>query len=132
MKSSGCNVSEPTGPAGAAFSGGQVLTIRVCRGSRSAIVAVEGESDVVSSCRLGRELRDLCAQYTLVVLDCLGLRFLGTSGLIVLLDAHLRAAEAGNVLRFVVNTPAVLAVLRISGLDREFAVFGTMNDALTK
>jgi anti-anti-sigma factor len=106
---------------------GQALTIRVCRGRRSAIVAVEGESDSASAHRLGRELRALCSRYTLVVVDCLGLRFLGSTGLAVVLDAHLH----GNVLRLVVSTPAVLAVLRVSRMDRELAVFGTMNDALT-
>ena len=110
---------------------GQALTIRVCRGSRSAIVAVEGESDSASAHRLGRELRALCSQYTLVVVDCLGLRFLGSTGLTVVLDAHLHAKARGNVLRLVVSTPAVLAVLRVSRMDQELAVFGTMNDALT-
>jgi anti-sigma B factor antagonist len=126
----GCAMSDPTSPAATLVADGQVLTIRVCRGTRSAIVAVEGESDAASAHRLGLELKALCSQYTLVVVDCVGLRFLGSSGLTVVLDAHLHARARGNVLRLVVSTPAVLAVLRVSGLDRELDVFGTMNDAL--
>jgi anti-sigma B factor antagonist len=124
-------MSEPAGLVGTLVVDGQALVIRVCRGTRSAIVAVEGESDSASAHRLGVELRALCAQYTLVVVDCLGLRFLGSTGLTVLLDAHLHARARGNVLRLVINTPAVLAVLRLSGLDGRLAVFGSMNDALT-
>ncbi|MEO6081736.1 MAG: STAS domain-containing protein [Umezawaea sp.] len=123
-------MSDPTSPAATLVADGQVLTIRVCRGTRSAIVAVEGESDSASAHRLGLELRALCSQYTLVVVDCVGLRFLGSSGLTVVLDAHLHARARGNVLRLVINKPAVLATLRVSGLDRELDVFVTMNDAL--
>lgn len=123
-------MSEPANPLDTLVADGQVLTIRVSRGTRSAIVAIEGESDSASAHRLGVELRSLAARYTLVVVDCLGLRFLGSSGLTVILDAHLHARAHGNVLRLVINTPAVLAVLRVSGMDRELAVFGSMNDAL--
>jgi len=110
---------------------GRSLVVRVTRGERSSIVYVEGESDSAGARRLGVELRSVCNRYPLVVLDCAGLRFLGSTGLEVLLDAHRRARVRGHVLRIVVSSPAVLAVLRVSGADRELAVFGTMDAALT-
>jgi anti-sigma B factor antagonist len=98
------------------------------------VVAVEGEVDLASAPGLADALATACERpdLALLVVDLSQVTLLDSTGLSVLIerDATLSRAERATVLRLVVNTPLVLRVFSITGLDSVFEIFERREDAL--
>jgi len=106
------------------------LEISTARDGDVCIVRVAGEVDVYTSPQLKATLvaasGDGCA-VTVVDLDKVG--FIDSSGLGVLVGALRRAREAGGDLRIVSARDTVVKIFRITGLDRVFPVYSTLDEA---
>jgi anti-sigma B factor antagonist len=95
------------------------------------VVSVSGEIDVHSGPSLRDHLLTALAQgeHDLVV-DLAGVSFLDSSGLGVLVTAHKRARAAGGLLRLASCQPAIATIFQITALDRAFAIYPTVAEAL--
>ena len=87
-------------------------------GARS-IVSVRGELDLATAPQLEAALLPGLREGGSALLDLRGLEFMDSTGVRVIVAAHLAAQEHGGSLRLVRTTPdgAVARVLEISGLD---------------
>lgn len=96
------------------------------------IVEVRGEVDYGSAPALNqRLLAVLAVPAPAVVLDLSRLTFLDCAALRVLLGVERRAAAHGTTLVLAAPRPCVARALKITGLDRQFAVFPTVAKAIT-
>lgn len=66
----------------------------------------------------------------LIILDLTDVLYTDSMGLGMLVGALKRANEYGVRLRFVITTPQVLKVLNITGLNRIFDLYATVDEAL--
>lgn len=93
------------------------------------VLTVEGEIDVASAPQLRERLHVLIAEgNATVVLDLLGVSFLDSTALGVLVGALKRCRELGGELHVVVADPRIRKIFEITGLDKVFP----MADALTE
>lgn len=96
------------------------------------VVAVRGELDIASAPALRTELLGLLGPHARrIVVDLSEVTFCDSSGLAVLVGASRRAWLLGGVLRLAAPAPPVTAVLRLTGLDRHFEIFPTVQAAVT-
>lgn len=106
------------------------LEIRTTRDNDSCVVQVSGEVDVYTSPSLKSALVaavvDTCP---LLVVDLDGVGFIDSSGLGVLVGALRRARETGGDLRVVTSREPVIKIFRITGLDRVFPLYRTLDEA---
>jgi anti-sigma B factor antagonist len=87
----------------------------------TAVLAVRGEVDTVTAPTFAAATKDLVSgSEQRLVIDMTGVRFLGSSGLAVLVEAAQRVEERGTRLRLVVTTRAVRRPLEVTGTDRLF------------
>jgi anti-sigma B factor antagonist len=94
------------------------------------IVAVIGEIDVATAPQLRECLHTVIAQGpTDLVLDLLGVTFLDSTALGVLVGALKRCREAGGELHVVVNDPRIMKIFEITGLDKVFPISDSMSTA---
>jgi anti-anti-sigma factor len=124
------DVTSPEMPSTAGNAPFDALRITV-RNQRSAVICeATGEIDLATSSQLGETLTAALADAPeAVVADLSAVTFLDSSGLRVLINAHVSATSAT---RFAVVTggSATLRPLQLTGLDEEIAVFGSLDDAL--
>ena len=95
------------------------------------VIDVQGEIDISTAPRLRELLIDLVStgSYQLVVnLDQVG--FLDSTGLGVLVGARKRATEHEGALAIVCTRPNIVRLLDITGLDKVFPVFPSLDQAL--
>ena len=94
------------------------------------IVSVSGEVDVYTSPQLKTVLveaaDDSCG---IVIVNMDGVGFIDSSGLGVLVGALRRVREAGGDLRVVCGRDNVVKIFRITGLDRVFPMFTSLDQA---
>ena len=94
------------------------------------VVSVSGEVDVYTSPQLKIALvaavEDECG---VVVVDLDKVGFIDSSGLGVLVGALRRVREAGGDLRIVCGRDNVVKIFRITGLDRVFPMFVSVDEA---
>ena len=106
------------------------LEVSIDRHATACVANVTGEVDVYTSPLLKRRLVDAadddCA---LLVVSLDGVGFIDSSGLGVLVGALRRMRERDGDLRLVCNKESVLKILRITGLDRVFPVFASVDEA---
>lgn len=98
---------------------------------RCQVVGVRGELDVYTGPSLQRVLYAIAqdAPGAVVVADLTELTFLDSTGLGVLVGAHRRLRAAGGTLRLAGCRGPVAEILLITGLDRVFDTFDTVQDA---
>jgi anti-sigma B factor antagonist len=112
---------------------GQLLTVTDRRVGGALVITATGEVDIATGPKLQAALTSgiHTADVARVVLDLSAVTFLGSRGLVALVDA---AAEAGRLdKRFriaVGNQHPVYRVLEVTGLDKELAVYKTLDEAL--
>lgn len=95
------------------------------------MLTVAGEVDIYTSPVLKNALAAAAAEgCSKVVVDLNGVGFIDSSGLGVLVGALRRAREAGGELRVVSAQEGIARILRITGLDRVFALHTTLDEAL--
>jgi anti-sigma B factor antagonist len=96
------------------------------------IVTLPDEIDIVNAQSVGDELRAAFGQgVQAVIADMTRTQFCDSSGIRCLLLAKDRAAEFGAEFRLVVQSPVVLRALQLLGVDRLFAVYPSLNVALS-
>ncbi len=100
------------------------------RGS-ACVVRLSGEVDVYTSPQLKQELvalSDSACEH--VVVDMEKLDFIDSSGLGVLVGGLRRMKERDGTLRLVCPKDSILKIFRITGLDRVFPLFTSVEEAL--
>jgi anti-sigma B factor antagonist len=94
------------------------------------VVSVSGEVDVYTSPRLKSALVDAVDDdCRVLVVDMDKVGFIDSSGLGVLVGALRRVREAGGDLRVVCVRENVVKIFRITGLDRVFPMFASVDEA---
>ncbi|MRS12136.1 MAG: anti-sigma factor antagonist [Actinobacteria bacterium] len=106
------------------------LDISTSSEGASCTIALDGEVDVYTSARLRQELADVMdADCVHIVVDLESLAFIDSSGLGVLVSALRRVKERGGTLRLVCTKDGILKIFRITGLDKVFPLFTTVEEA---
>ncbi|MBB5960682.1 anti-anti-sigma factor [Saccharothrix tamanrassetensis] len=115
------------------FSSSEYLQVESGSRGPAVVVRVAGELDMHTSEVLERELRqavDSVLPPAPVVLDLDGVTFMGSPGLSLMLEQHVRCAGRGSQFRVVASHRAVLRPLELTELDNVFAVLPTVEQAL--
>jgi anti-sigma B factor antagonist len=97
------------------------------------VVHVSGEIDMITAPEVQEHLEKACARANppqIVVADLTGVRFIGSSGLSVLLEVDKRCRGQHTPLRVVVTTPATVHPLQVTGLDRVLGVVGSLDSVI--
>ena len=93
-------------------------------------IALSGEVDVYTSPRLKQELIEVVGSGCVhIVVDLENLSFIDSSGLGVLVSGLRRVKEKGGTMRLVCTKDSILKIFRITGLDKVFALFTTVEEA---
>jgi anti-sigma B factor antagonist len=95
------------------------------------VVSATGEIDIATAPGLREQLESTMDRAGgLVVVDLLGVTFIDSTALGVLIGALKRCQEAGGSMRLVVAEPRVLKVFEITGLTELFSIFPTIDAAV--
>ena len=119
-------------PAARVHAAGGALEVAITRArSGTAVVAVTGEIDLRTSDTLRARLVELhAAGPRRLVADFTGVPFCDAAGLGALVAAHNQIAASGGEIVLAGVRPAQLRLLRITGLQRLFAVHADVDRAL--
>ena len=121
-------VSSPSSVAESAQDSG--LTATIHNNGEIVVLEVGGEVDLLTAPLLRDAVtKSLHDHPQVFVLDLLAVRFLGSSGLAVLLEAQQLAGEHTR-LRVVADGPTTRRPLDVTGLAQQFALYSTREDAL--
>jgi len=106
------------------------LDISVTREAGLCIVSPDGEVDVYTAPKLketlARAIEDGCDR---IIIDLDGVEFMDSSGLGALVSG-LRSVKEKNGFMVVTNPrEAILKVLKITGLDKSFPIYGSLEEA---
>jgi len=94
------------------------------------VIAVTGEIDVATAPQLRESLQSVIATgKTTIVLDLLGVTFLDSTALGVLVGALRRCRESGGDLQVVVAEPRILKIFEITGLTSVFTIVDSVSAA---
>jgi anti-sigma B factor antagonist len=94
------------------------------------VVSVSGEVDVYTSPQLKSALVEAAdGGCEVIVVDMDKVSFIDSSGLGVLVGALRRVRESGGDLRVACDRDNVAKIFRITGLDRVFPMFATVDEA---
>ncbi|HEV2952613.1 MAG TPA: anti-sigma factor antagonist [Candidatus Dormibacteraeota bacterium] len=95
------------------------------------IVRAAGEIDIATAPALRGELEaSIGRRPDVVVVDLLGVTFMDSTALGVLVGALKGCREAGCSMRIVVSDARVLKVFEITGLTDLFSIFSTLDEAV--
>ncbi len=107
------------------------LAVRRERRGKAIIVSADGEVDMISSDALGQELNVATESATdLLVVDLNAVTFFGSAGLAVLMACHQQCGRHDIAFRIAAARRAVLRPVQLTGLDRELALYPTVEQAL--
>lgn len=99
-------------------------------GNGRSVVSVTGELDVATAPDLRARLDEaIDAGSTVVIADLLGVTFLDSTALGVLIGALKKCQAAGGDLRIVIAEPRLLKIFEITGLTELFSLFPTLAEA---
>src|ERR1700683_1752983 len=94
------------------------------------VITVVGEIDVATAPQLRESLHGVIAQgQATVVLDLLGVTFLDSTALGVLVGALKRCRELGGELHVVVADPRIVKIFEITGLTSVFSIADSLESA---
>ena len=95
------------------------------------VVAVRGEVDIATAPKLREKLVELASQGAQqVVVDLDGVEFLDSTGLGVLIGGMKRLRGLDGDLTLVCTQPRILKVFEITGLNRAFSIYESVDDAV--
>jgi anti-sigma B factor antagonist len=95
------------------------------------VVSASGEIDVATAPPLRDRLQALTTSgRSTIVVDLLGVTFLDSTALGVLVGALKRCREAGGDLPLVIEEPRILKVFEITGLTGVFPIFESVREAV--
>jgi anti-sigma B factor antagonist len=111
---------------------GPQLTFTVHPNGQGVMLRVGGEVDLATSPQLHAKLTDLVevGQAGSVIVDLTPVAFMDSTGLSVLLAAHKRAQADGHSIRLACPAGPVLRVLRLTGMEKVFSVYGSLAEAV--
>jgi anti-sigma B factor antagonist len=93
------------------------------------VIAVTGEIDVATAPQLREALHGAIAQgQSTVVLDLLGVTFLDSTALGVLVGGLKRCRELGGELHVVIADARIRKIFEITGLDKVFPLAHTLDE----
>ncbi|HZZ52503.1 MAG TPA: STAS domain-containing protein [Pseudonocardia sp.] len=97
------------------------------------VVHLRGEIDLLTSPRVGRQVRkitDQAAPGSVVIMDLTGVVFLDSLGITTLLNLHQQASEARSSLRLVLE-PAQFSrrVLQLAGVSEVLDIYDSISEA---
>lgn len=94
------------------------------------LVSASGEIDIATAPALRDKLESsIDRRPAVVVVDLLGVTFMDSTVLGVLIAALKRCRDLGGTMRIVVSDPRVLKVFEITGLTELFSIFSTLDEA---
>jgi anti-sigma B factor antagonist len=95
-----------------------LLTLTTSHEQEAIRVALEGELDLSSALVFDEELRRIEDDSSLktLVLDLCGLKFMDSTGLRLILSAHMRARKAGRRLKIEHTSTAIKRIFRLTGV----------------
>jgi anti-sigma B factor antagonist len=97
----------------------------------ASVVSATGEIDIATAPGLREQLESTMDRAEgVVVVDLLGVTFIDSTALGVLIGALKRSQESGGTMRLVVAEPRVLKVFEITGLTELFSIFPTIDAAV--
>ena len=97
------------------------MTIDIDRNGSELLVTLEGKLDVLNSEELDKKLRQELLTAQRLVVDLIGVRYVSSTGVRVLMNAVQKMEEKGGVvLRNV--TPEVMNVFRMIGIDEDLII----------
>jgi anti-sigma B factor antagonist len=105
------------------------FAIAVTTDDACTVVSVVGELDVATAPALREHLERAIDGGGLVVADLLGVTFIDSTALGVLIGALKRSESAGGGLRIAVAEPRILKIFEITGLTELFSIFPTLGEA---
>ncbi len=95
------------------------------------IVTLPAEIDLSNAARVGNDLRAaLRPGVAVVIADMSQTRFCDSSGIRHLLIAHELATANRVELRLAVSAPAVIRTMRVTGVDKVFNIYPSLQEAL--
>lgn len=107
------------------------LTVRTRTVGDFTVVAVSGEVDVISAPTLRQLLNDAIAEGgTRVVADLTDVPFLDSTGLGVLVGRLKTVRQQDGELRLVIASDRLVRNFQITGLDKVFEIFPTVEEAV--
>jgi len=93
------------------------------------VIAPVGEIDVATAPQLREALHEVIAQgNATVVLDLLGVTFLDSTALGVLVGGLKRCRELGGELHVVVTDPRIKKIFEITGLNKVFPIVDALSE----
>ncbi len=99
-------------------------------GTSPPVIAVSGEIDVATAPLLRESLHGVIAGgESTIILDLLGVTFLDSTALGVLVGALKRCREAGGELQVVVADPRIVKIFEITGLTSVFTIADSLDAA---
>jgi len=106
------------------------LEINVDKAEDVCVISLSGEVDVYTAPQLKERLVESieggCAN---IIVDLGGVGFIDSSGLGVLVGGLRRSKENSGTIRLVCSRENILKIFRITGLDKVFAIFDTVEQA---
>lgn len=95
------------------------------------VLAVGGEVDVATAPRLRERLVAMVgAGAHRLIVDLADVEFIDSTGLGVLIGARKRVSPHDGEVRIVCNESRIVRVFEITGLDRVFAMYDSVDDAV--
>jgi anti-sigma B factor antagonist len=111
-----------------------VLELRVSSsrlGATTYVVAVTGELDLYSAEQLQQKLSELIGEGARsIVVDLMGVSFMDSAGLSVLVSAANKVRSAGGKFVVAADDRRILRVLEITGLDQKIHVEASLLEAV--
>lgn len=96
------------------------------------VVSVSGEIDVATAPTLRDRLQEQVAEgHSTIVVDLLGVSFLDSTALGVLVGCLKRCRDQGGDLRLVAVEPRIIKVFEITGLNEVFTIAKSVELAVT-
>lgn len=96
----------------------------------SCVIGVSGEIDVYTSPRLKQEITEAINEGCKdIIIDLEQIGFIDSFGLGVLVSALRKVRESDGTLRLVCTKDGILKIFRITGLDKVFPVFTSVEEA---
>jgi anti-sigma B factor antagonist len=109
------------------------LDVDIAREEASCIVTIAGEVDVYTSPVLKERLIEAAEDgCSVVIVDLDQVGFIDSSGLGVLVGALRRLRERGAEMHVVCTREQILKIFRITGLDKVFPIFASLDQARSK
>jgi anti-sigma B factor antagonist len=112
----------------------ETLTIEVATAGDPAlrVFSLRGSLDIATSPSLRAALVEAADNgHHQIIVDLSHLEFLDSTGLGALIGAHKRAGESAGAVRLVAQEGQILRLLRITGLLEVFAVYPTLDAAIS-